>query len=123
MNRLSLFNGYPETLRRSAEITMHTLVRTVFAKLHRLDPEEEEAKLMLDSDDDKEGEIRMTVTTREKEHTTKEIDDSPKVSAELPSEDSAVHDTQPLEESKEEVGSTKEDSEELEQGTLPQTPL
>lgn len=34
-----------EALRRSAELTMHQLVRTVFSKLHDLDPESEEKKL------------------------------------------------------------------------------
>ncbi|KAI9446656.1 Sec7-like domain is implicated in guanine nucleotide exchange function [Lactarius indigo] len=34
-----------EALRRSAELTMHQLVRTVFSKLHGLDPESEEKKL------------------------------------------------------------------------------
>ncbi|KAF9532355.1 Sec7-domain-containing protein [Crepidotus variabilis] len=54
-----------ETLRRAAETTMHSLVRTVFAKLHQLDPEEEEAKLALEVDDEKEAEIRLTVATEE----------------------------------------------------------
>ncbi|CAA7267940.1 unnamed protein product [Cyclocybe aegerita] len=59
-----------ETLRRSAETTMHTLVRTVFRKLHTLDPVEEEAKLVIVSEDDQaEGELRMTVTTQEEEKT------------------------------------------------------
>lgn len=54
----------PETLRRSAETTMHTLVRIVFSKLHLLNPEEEEAKLLAASQDEtNEGELRMTVTT------------------------------------------------------------
>ncbi|KAF8163113.1 Sec7-like domain is implicated in guanine nucleotide exchange function [Crassisporium funariophilum] len=53
-----------ETLRRSAETTMHTLVRTVFSKLYTLDPEEEEAKLSSTPDDDAaELELRMTVST------------------------------------------------------------
>ncbi|PPQ64019.1 hypothetical protein CVT24_009393 [Panaeolus cyanescens] len=53
-----------ETLRRSAETTMHTLVRIVFSKLHSLDPDEEEAKLQAASQDEaNEGELRMTVTS------------------------------------------------------------
>lgn len=60
----------PETLRRSAETTMHTLVRTVFSKLNMLDPEEEEAKLEVEAvDDSKEGELRMSVTTQDQEAT------------------------------------------------------
>lgn len=55
-----------ETLRRSAETTMHTLVRTVFSKLYTLDPDEEEAKLLAVQDDlANEGELRMSVTTKE----------------------------------------------------------
>lgn len=39
---------------------MHTLVRIVFSKL---DPEEEEANLAIETEDEaKEGELRMTVT-------------------------------------------------------------
>ena len=45
---------------------MHALVRTVFSKLSTLDPEEEEAKLQSTADDDaNEGELRMTVTTKD----------------------------------------------------------
>jgi len=45
---------------------MHTLVRTVFSKLYTLDPDEEEAKLLVVLDDDvNEGELRMSVTTKE----------------------------------------------------------
>ncbi len=72
--KLELLHGcsehIPETLRRSAETTMHTLVRTVFSKLNMLDPEEEEAKLEVEAvDDSKEGELRMTVTTQDQEPT------------------------------------------------------
>ncbi|KAI0273816.1 hypothetical protein BC834DRAFT_855713 [Gloeopeniophorella convolvens] len=35
-----------EALRRSAELTMHKLVRNVFSRLHILDPEEEEKRLL-----------------------------------------------------------------------------
>ncbi|KZT26496.1 Sec7-domain-containing protein [Neolentinus lepideus HHB14362 ss-1] len=52
-----------EILRRSAESTMHQLTRVVFARLHSLDPEEEEAKL-LDADNiGPEGDLSMSVTT------------------------------------------------------------
>lgn len=54
-----------EILRRSAETTMHALVRTVFSRLHDLDPETEEAKLRAGEEDAQEGEIRMTVPTAE----------------------------------------------------------
>ncbi|THV07859.1 Sec7-domain-containing protein [Dendrothele bispora CBS 962.96] len=51
-----------EILRRSAENTMHRLVRTVFSRLHLLDPKVEEAKLNI-GDDEGEGEVKMTVNT------------------------------------------------------------
>jgi golgi-specific brefeldin A-resistance guanine nucleotide exchange factor 1 len=41
---------------------MHKLVRTVFSRLHSLDPEVEEAKLAA-GDDDAEGEVKMSVST------------------------------------------------------------
>jgi brefeldin A-resistance guanine nucleotide exchange factor 1 len=45
---------------------MHTLVRIVFSKLYTLDPDEEEEKLLVVLDDDvNEGELRMSVTTKE----------------------------------------------------------
>ncbi|KAF8894409.1 Sec7-like domain is implicated in guanine nucleotide exchange function [Infundibulicybe gibba] len=49
-----------ETLRRSAETTMHMLVRTVFSRLRTLDPLHEESRLFA-TEDDAEAEIRMTV--------------------------------------------------------------
>ncbi|TFK25038.1 Sec7 domain-containing protein [Coprinopsis marcescibilis] len=49
-----------ETLRRSAENTMHNLVRTVFRKLHTLDPEAEEAKLGIE-EAESDVELKMTV--------------------------------------------------------------
>ncbi|KAJ7093181.1 hypothetical protein C8R44DRAFT_835540 [Mycena epipterygia] len=54
-----------ETLRRSAENTMHTLVRTVFSRLHYLDPRTEEEKLLAADEDAPDAEIRMTVSTTE----------------------------------------------------------
>ncbi|KAF9001938.1 Sec7-like domain is implicated in guanine nucleotide exchange function [Cyathus striatus] len=50
-----------EILRRSAENTMHALVRTVFGTLRTLDPEVEEAKLNVNGVDDNEGELKMSV--------------------------------------------------------------
>ncbi|KAL0577890.1 GDP/GTP exchange factor for ARF [Marasmius crinis-equi] len=52
-----------EILRRSAENTMHALVRTVFSRLHALDPAEEEQKLKSGNEDVTEGEVKMTVAT------------------------------------------------------------
>ncbi|KAJ6618317.1 hypothetical protein B0H10DRAFT_1795581 [Mycena sp. CBHHK59/15] len=54
-----------ETLRRSAENTMHTLVRTVFWRLHSLDPRAEEEKLVAADEDAPDAELRMTVSTSE----------------------------------------------------------
>lgn len=42
---------------------MHALVRTVFSRLHALDPMDEEEKLRISEEDAQEGEIRMTVST------------------------------------------------------------
>ena len=42
---------------------MHALVRTVFSRLHKLDPVAAEAKLQASNDDIPEGEIKMTVST------------------------------------------------------------
>ncbi|KAJ4501838.1 hypothetical protein C8R41DRAFT_873085 [Lentinula lateritia] len=56
-----------EILRRSAENTMHALVRTVFSRLHHLDPEIEEAKLDVD---DEEAEIKMSVSTTQMHNQT-----------------------------------------------------
>lgn len=52
-----------ETLRRSAEHTMHALVRTVFSRLHFLDPEKEEARLRPGDEEIPDSEIKMTVQT------------------------------------------------------------
>lgn len=51
----------PEILRRSAEGTLHQLVRTVFTRLHELDPEMEEQKVA-DVDDIEGGEMKMSVS-------------------------------------------------------------
>ncbi|KAH0584078.1 hypothetical protein H2248_009651 [Termitomyces sp. 'cryptogamus'] len=62
-----------ETLRRSAENTMHTLVRTVFSRLHYLDPATEEAKLQTVDEDAPEGEIKLTVSANN-ESTKDDVD-------------------------------------------------
>ncbi|KAF8630385.1 hypothetical protein AX15_002943 [Amanita polypyramis BW_CC] len=55
-----------EILRRTAENTMHSLVRTVFSKLYMLDPAIEEAKLLIKSDEDtQELELKMNVQSKE----------------------------------------------------------
>lgn len=55
----------PEILRRSAENTMHSLVRKVFSRLHSLDPEEEEAKLVVPEAENESETLKMTVTSDE----------------------------------------------------------
>jgi hypothetical protein len=63
-----------ETLRRSAEHTMHALVRTVFSRLHFLDAEKEEARLRPGDENIPDSEIKMTVqTTVGVEEETQEI--------------------------------------------------
>ena len=42
---------------------MHALVRTVFSRLHSLEPEVEESRLRNGDDDVADGEIKMTVQT------------------------------------------------------------
>ncbi|KAG6833469.1 hypothetical protein H0H87_006041 [Tephrocybe sp. NHM501043] len=64
-----------ETLRRSAENTMHALVRTVFSRLHFLDPAMEEAKLRTGDEDVPEGEIKLTVSNNEHLEATHEEGD------------------------------------------------
>lgn len=55
---------------------MHTLVRTVFSRLHELDPEEEEAKLQMQpTDDENEVELKMSVITQDVT-PAKDADDS-----------------------------------------------
>ncbi|KAG6874307.1 hypothetical protein C0995_001532 [Termitomyces sp. Mi166 len=50
---------------------MHALVRTVFSRLHYLDPATEEAKLQAADEDASEGEIKLTVSANE--DPTKEV--------------------------------------------------
>ncbi len=54
-----------ETLRRSAETTMHALVRTVFSRLHCLDATSEEEKLRGNDEETQDGEIKMSVSTEQ----------------------------------------------------------
>ncbi|TFY68249.1 hypothetical protein EVG20_g3640 [Dentipellis fragilis] len=49
-----------EALRRSAELTMHALVRVVFSRLHRLDPEKEENRV-LRAEDQPPGESELSM--------------------------------------------------------------
>lgn len=44
---------------------MHSLVRTVFSRLHSLDPRTEEEKLLAADEDAPDAEIRMTVSATE----------------------------------------------------------
>ncbi|KZT03523.1 Sec7-domain-containing protein [Laetiporus sulphureus 93-53] len=53
-----------EILRRSAEATMHALVRTVCSRLHVLDPAEEEAKLADNGYDAEEQDGKMNVASK-----------------------------------------------------------
>ncbi|KAF8636714.1 hypothetical protein AX17_003517 [Amanita inopinata Kibby_2008] len=62
-----------EILRRTAENTMHSLVRTVFSKLHSLDPLVEESKILINLDEDpQESEIKMSVQSKETSDTEEE---------------------------------------------------
>ena len=59
-----------EALRRSAELTMHSIVRIVFSRLHTLDPEVEEKKLIPAQDGSaKDLAITPTVQTGETSST------------------------------------------------------
>ncbi|KAK7023901.1 SEC7 domain-containing protein [Favolaschia claudopus] len=69
-----------ETLRRSAENVMHSLVRTVFSRLHSLDPRTEEEKLLTIDEDTPDAEIRMTVSASAEATLTEE---SPQNSQEI----------------------------------------
>ena len=57
-----------EILRRSAEATMHALVKTAFARLYVLNPEEEERKLAEYDATGQDGEAKMSVTAHISEH-------------------------------------------------------
>ncbi|KAI0080604.1 Sec7-domain-containing protein [Panus rudis PR-1116 ss-1] len=57
-----------EVLRRSAEATMHALVRAAFSRLHSLDPQTEENKLNDNAQDPNSSGPEMTVQTKPVEH-------------------------------------------------------
>lgn len=61
--KLGLLTTLAETLRRSSESTMHALVRTVFSRLHALDPVTEEAKLHVNEEETQDGEIKLSVSS------------------------------------------------------------
>lgn len=69
--RCSILIRLAEILRRSAENTMHSLVRKVFSRLHSLDPEDEEAKLAV-PEVESDPELKMTVTSNELESELQE---------------------------------------------------
>ncbi|KAH7926301.1 Sec7-domain-containing protein [Leucogyrophana mollusca] len=52
-----------EILRGSAGATMNSIVRSIFSRLHVLDPAEEEAKLQVSDEEPQEGDIKMSVST------------------------------------------------------------
>ncbi|KAI0374734.1 Sec7-domain-containing protein [Pilatotrama ljubarskyi] len=89
-----------EILRRSAEGTLHQLVRTVFARLYDLDPEAEERKVA-DNGDPEGSEMKMSVSASAPppEEPTPNVEDnagsepSPEV---LPSEERPPPDTPSL---------------------------
>lgn len=90
----SFYNFFLETLRRSAEATMHTLVRMVFSKLRNLDPEEEEAKLSSVAEDEAlDVELRMTVTTSREKFVDSEASDTPEGQTEVGVEGNDVQPT------------------------------
>ena len=90
----SFYNFFLETLRRSAEATMHTLVRIVFSKLRKLDPEEEEAKLSSVAEDEAlEVELRMTVTTSKEKVVDSDASDTPEGQTEVGVEGNDVQPT------------------------------
>ncbi|KAF9239676.1 hypothetical protein BU15DRAFT_87976 [Melanogaster broomeanus] len=51
-----------EVLRRSAESTMISIVRTIFGRLYEFDPVEEEAKLRVNEEQAQHGELTMSVS-------------------------------------------------------------
>lgn len=78
-----------EILRRSAENTMHALVRTVFSKLHSLDAQSEEEKLLAAEEDVSDGDLKMTVSTTE----SLTVEGSPEITGD--GEVELVHDVAP----------------------------
>ena len=60
---ISLKRRFVEILRRSAEQTMHAIVRTVFSRLNVLDPVKEEEKLVSNAPELEEAGVKMSVST------------------------------------------------------------
>ncbi|KAI6151004.1 hypothetical protein BKA82DRAFT_4328972 [Pisolithus tinctorius] len=80
-----------EILRRSAEATMISIVRTIFCRLYDVDPVAEEAKLRLNEEASHHGDISMTVPADMPdgvEHQS--LDDSAPVDSTSQHEDSSV---------------------------------
>lgn len=86
-----------EILRRSAEATMHALVKTAFIRLYALDPEDEERRLADGDSNSQDVEGKMTVTTEtsekpepspEEEGSTETMSRQPPAASELPTSSS-----------------------------------
>ncbi|KZP23677.1 Sec7-domain-containing protein [Athelia psychrophila] len=77
-------------LRRFSESTMHTLVRTLFSRLHTLDPEVEETKLKANADDTPETEIKLNPTAPAKSATPIETENEKAADGALASEEASV---------------------------------
>ncbi|ESK85960.1 golgi-specific brefeldin a-resistance guanine nucleotide exchange factor 1 (bfa-resistant gef 1) [Moniliophthora roreri MCA 2997] len=82
-----------EILRRSAENTMCSLVRTVFSKLHSLDPATEEAKLTANAEDAAEAEVKMKVASTIPETTEEGVEGETEASAEGTEETNLTQET------------------------------
>ena len=88
ISRIYSFGASSEILRRSAEATMHTLVKTAFNRLDVLDPEEEERRLTA-NDGQADGEVKLCVSASASSSSapvaSEEISrtDPPEASAEL----------------------------------------
>lgn len=65
---------------------MLSLVRTVFSRLHSLDPAEEEEKLQVGDEDVQDGEIRMTVSTQDVPDEDRSLDVNTNVNTDSQSE-------------------------------------
>ncbi|THH32990.1 hypothetical protein EUX98_g1179 [Antrodiella citrinella] len=83
-----------EILRRSAEQTMHALVRTVFSRLDQLDPLKEEEKVASNTPNSEETDVKMSVSTELHTSPQQEESDSSTEVEEPPKED--VPDKQPV---------------------------
>lgn len=65
-----------EILRRSAEQTMHAIVRTVFARLSVLDSAKEEEKVASNAPDSEETEVKMSVSTHLPTSTSQDVSET-----------------------------------------------